>query len=168
MAYWTSGVLMAFAPPTDMPIDFGLRIDRQTFAYAGGHLARDRRRSSASRRRGRRRGPTRCTRSRKKPVAGRAAGARAAAAQRAWSWRRSPSVSCCSSAPGCSCDRCRRRRTSIPDSIQTASLIASVDLLPNGYTRRHRPPVPSPLVEAVERAARRRVGRARAARCRSA
>ena len=34
MAYWTSGVLMAFAPPTDMPIDFGLGIDAQTFAYA--------------------------------------------------------------------------------------------------------------------------------------
>jgi len=33
-ADWTSGVLMAFAPPTDMPIDFGLRIDRMTLAYA--------------------------------------------------------------------------------------------------------------------------------------
>ncbi|MGH9176078.1 MAG: ABC transporter permease, partial [Vicinamibacterales bacterium] len=33
-AYWTSGVLMAFAPPTDIPLDFGLRIDVQTFAYA--------------------------------------------------------------------------------------------------------------------------------------
>jgi predicted permease len=34
MAYWTSGVLMAFAPPTDIPIDFGLGIDAWTFAYA--------------------------------------------------------------------------------------------------------------------------------------
>ena len=33
MAYWTSGVLMAFAPPTDIPINFGLRIDWQTMAY---------------------------------------------------------------------------------------------------------------------------------------
>ena len=36
MAYWTSGVLMAFAPPTDMPIDFGLRVDAQTLGYALG------------------------------------------------------------------------------------------------------------------------------------
>ena len=28
------GVLMAFAPPTDMPIDFGLRVDGWTLAYA--------------------------------------------------------------------------------------------------------------------------------------
>lgn len=33
MAYWTTGVLMAFAPPTDLPIDFGLRVDWQTLAY---------------------------------------------------------------------------------------------------------------------------------------
>ena len=33
-AYWTSGVLMAFAPPTDMPIDFGLTVDRTTLLYA--------------------------------------------------------------------------------------------------------------------------------------
>ena len=32
-AYWTSGVLMAFAPPTDMPIDFGLSVDRTTLLY---------------------------------------------------------------------------------------------------------------------------------------
>jgi predicted permease len=34
VAYWTSGVLMAFAPPTDMPIEFGLRVDRGTLVYA--------------------------------------------------------------------------------------------------------------------------------------
>jgi macrolide transport system ATP-binding/permease protein len=34
LAYWTSGVLMAFAPPTDMPIDLGLTVDRWTLAYA--------------------------------------------------------------------------------------------------------------------------------------
>lgn len=34
MAYWTSDLLMAFAPPTDVPIDLGLTIDVQTFAYA--------------------------------------------------------------------------------------------------------------------------------------
>jgi macrolide transport system ATP-binding/permease protein len=34
VAYWTSGVLMAFAPPTDMPIEFGLRVDGWTLAYA--------------------------------------------------------------------------------------------------------------------------------------
>lgn len=34
MAYWTSGLLMAFAPPTDMPIDLGLGIDRTTFLFA--------------------------------------------------------------------------------------------------------------------------------------
>ena len=33
-AYWTSGVLMAFAPPTDMPIDFGLGVNRTTLLYA--------------------------------------------------------------------------------------------------------------------------------------
>jgi predicted permease len=34
MAYWTSGVLMAFAPPTDLPIDFSLRVNTVTLAYA--------------------------------------------------------------------------------------------------------------------------------------
>jgi macrolide transport system ATP-binding/permease protein len=34
VAYWTSGVLMAFAPPTDMPIEFGLRVDGWTIVYA--------------------------------------------------------------------------------------------------------------------------------------
>ena len=34
LAYWTAGVLMAFAPPTDMPIDFGLRVDAWTILYA--------------------------------------------------------------------------------------------------------------------------------------
>jgi predicted permease len=34
MAYWTAGVLMAFAPPTDMPIDFGLRVNTGTYLYA--------------------------------------------------------------------------------------------------------------------------------------
>ncbi len=34
VAYWTSGVLMAFAPPTDMPIEFGLRVDGWTLVYA--------------------------------------------------------------------------------------------------------------------------------------
>jgi predicted permease len=34
VAYWTYGLLMAFAPPTDMPINFGLRLDATTFAYA--------------------------------------------------------------------------------------------------------------------------------------
>lgn len=34
IAYWTYGLLMAFAPPTDMPIDFGLRLDATTLGYA--------------------------------------------------------------------------------------------------------------------------------------
>jgi predicted permease len=34
IAYWTSGVLMAFAPPTDMPIEFALGVDGSTLAYA--------------------------------------------------------------------------------------------------------------------------------------
>jgi predicted permease len=34
IAYWTYGLLMAFAPPTDMPINFGLRIDAATLGYA--------------------------------------------------------------------------------------------------------------------------------------
>jgi predicted permease len=34
VAYWTYGLLMAFAPPTDMPINFGLRLDAVTLAYA--------------------------------------------------------------------------------------------------------------------------------------
>jgi predicted permease len=33
-AYWAHGLLMAFAPPTDMPLDFGLRIDTATIVYA--------------------------------------------------------------------------------------------------------------------------------------
>lgn len=34
IAYSTSGTLMAFVPPVDAPIDFGLRIDGLTFAFA--------------------------------------------------------------------------------------------------------------------------------------
>jgi predicted permease len=34
VTYWTYGLLMAFAPPTDMPINFGLRLDGGTIAYA--------------------------------------------------------------------------------------------------------------------------------------
>ncbi len=34
IAYWAYGLLMAFAPPTDIPFAFGLRIDRQTVLYA--------------------------------------------------------------------------------------------------------------------------------------
>jgi predicted permease len=34
IAYWTHGLLMAFAPPTDIPFAFGLRIDGLTVFYA--------------------------------------------------------------------------------------------------------------------------------------
>jgi predicted permease len=34
VAYWTYGLLMAFAPPTDMPINFGLALDASTILYA--------------------------------------------------------------------------------------------------------------------------------------
>ena len=34
MAYWTMDVIMAFAPPVDMPIDLGLRMDGMTVAFA--------------------------------------------------------------------------------------------------------------------------------------
>jgi predicted permease len=34
VAYWTYGLLMAFAPPTDMPINFGLKLDAVTVTYA--------------------------------------------------------------------------------------------------------------------------------------
>jgi predicted permease len=34
IAYWTHGLLMAFAPPTDIPFTFGLRIDATTVLYA--------------------------------------------------------------------------------------------------------------------------------------
>jgi predicted permease len=34
VAYWTYGLLMAFAPPTDMPINFGLKLDVLTIVYA--------------------------------------------------------------------------------------------------------------------------------------
>jgi predicted permease len=34
LAYWTYGLLMAFAPATDMPIDFGLQINLTTLSYA--------------------------------------------------------------------------------------------------------------------------------------
>ena len=36
MAYWTYGLLMAFVPPTDFPIAFGLEMDLTTFVYAAG------------------------------------------------------------------------------------------------------------------------------------
>ena len=36
MAYWTMGVIMAFVPPVDMPIDLGLRMDSQTLMFALG------------------------------------------------------------------------------------------------------------------------------------
>ena len=41
-AYWTSGVLMAFAPPTDMPIDFGLRHRSDDARVCGRDLDRHR------------------------------------------------------------------------------------------------------------------------------
>jgi predicted permease len=34
VAYWTYGLLMAFAPPTDMPINFGLKLDTMSVGYA--------------------------------------------------------------------------------------------------------------------------------------
>jgi macrolide transport system ATP-binding/permease protein len=36
MAYWTMGVIMAFVPPVDMPIDLGLRMDTTTLLFALG------------------------------------------------------------------------------------------------------------------------------------
>lgn len=36
MAYWTMGVIMAFVPPVDMPIDLGLRMDTTTLLFAFG------------------------------------------------------------------------------------------------------------------------------------
>jgi predicted permease len=33
IAYWTHGLLMRFAPPTDMPIDFGLSLDMTSVAF---------------------------------------------------------------------------------------------------------------------------------------
>ena len=44
MAYWAMGLLMAFAPPVDMPIDPGLRMDQTTFVVCVGRLGCDRRR----------------------------------------------------------------------------------------------------------------------------
>jgi predicted permease len=34
VAYWTYGLLMAFAPPTDLPFNFGLKLDATTLVYA--------------------------------------------------------------------------------------------------------------------------------------
>ena len=34
IAYWAMGLLMAFAPPVDMPIDLGLRMDQTTLLFA--------------------------------------------------------------------------------------------------------------------------------------
>jgi len=34
LVYWTSGLLMAFIPPVDIPIDLGLRVDPSAFAFA--------------------------------------------------------------------------------------------------------------------------------------
>ena len=34
MAYWGMGLLMAFVPPVDMPIDLGLRMDQTTLLFA--------------------------------------------------------------------------------------------------------------------------------------
>ena len=36
MAYWTMDVIMAFAPPVDMPLDLGLRMDTTTLLFALG------------------------------------------------------------------------------------------------------------------------------------
>ncbi len=36
MAYWTMDVIMAFAPPVDMPLDLGLRMDTTTLMFAVG------------------------------------------------------------------------------------------------------------------------------------
>jgi macrolide transport system ATP-binding/permease protein len=36
MAYWTMDVIMAFAPPVDMPLDLGLRMDGTTLMFAVG------------------------------------------------------------------------------------------------------------------------------------
>jgi len=36
MAYWTMDVIMAFAPPVDMPLDLGLRMDGTTLLFAVG------------------------------------------------------------------------------------------------------------------------------------
>jgi predicted permease len=36
MAYWTMGLIMAFVPPVDMPIELGLRMDRTTLLFALG------------------------------------------------------------------------------------------------------------------------------------
>jgi predicted permease len=36
MAYWTMDVIMAFAPPVDMPLDLGLRMDGTTLMFAIG------------------------------------------------------------------------------------------------------------------------------------
>lgn len=36
MAYWTMGLLMAFVPPVDMPIEFGLHMDVNTLLFAMG------------------------------------------------------------------------------------------------------------------------------------
>jgi macrolide transport system ATP-binding/permease protein len=36
MAYWTMDVIMAFAPPVDMPLDLGLRMDTTTLIFAVG------------------------------------------------------------------------------------------------------------------------------------
>ena len=34
MAYWTMDLIMAFAPPVDIPLDLGLRMDVMTLAFA--------------------------------------------------------------------------------------------------------------------------------------
>jgi macrolide transport system ATP-binding/permease protein len=34
MAYWSMDVIMAFAPPVDVPLDLGIRMDAQTLAFA--------------------------------------------------------------------------------------------------------------------------------------
>ena len=36
MAYWTMDLIMAFAPPVDMPLDLGLRMDTTTLMFAVG------------------------------------------------------------------------------------------------------------------------------------
>ena len=120
IAYWTSGVLMAFAPPTDMPIDFGLRVDCDHARLRDCRLVRHRRpvrpRAALAGVAPERRA---CAQGRSRTRRHRWAN-RASAPRRRWWSRRSPSASCCWSARRSSCDRSRRRRISIRDSTRTA------------------------------------------------
>ena len=155
-AYWTSGVLMAFVPPIDMPIDLGLRHRSDDAAVCGCDV--DRHRPGVRSRAGLA-DIDALTRARAERGGGQrhaAAADSAIACATGWSSRRWRSVSCCSSAPACSAHasspRSRSRRASSRGTCSSPRWTCSPTATP-----RDRPAISPPAARGHHGAARRRV-----------